>query len=123
MPSEPRQFLHSTQSTNLADLLERILDKGVVISGDIKIKLVDIELLTIQIRLVICSVDRAIELGMDWWRQVPQFQGDPSKANAALAPAEELQQLRQRLADLEAQFANSRPEATPVPAGIEGPKP
>ena len=50
---------HSVQSTNLADLLERILDKGVVIAGDIKIKLVDVELLTIQLRLVICSVDKA----------------------------------------------------------------
>jgi hypothetical protein len=120
MPNEPRQFIHSTQSTNLADLLERILDKGVVISGDIRIKLVDIELLTIQIRLVICSVDRAIELGMDWWRQVPQFQGDPARATTALPPAEELAQLRQRLAELEAQLAAAK---APTPASIEGPKP
>lgn len=119
MPNEPRQFIHSTQSTNLADLLERILDKGVVISGDIRIKLVDIELLTIQIRLVICSVDRAIELGMDWWRQVPQFQGDPARATGALPPAEELAQLRQRLAELEAQLAAAK---APPPAGIEGPR-
>ena len=53
----------SIQSTNLADLLERILDKGIVIAGDIKIRLVEVELLTIQIRLVICSVDKAKELG------------------------------------------------------------
>jgi hypothetical protein len=64
---------HSIASTNLADLLERILDKGVVIAGDIKIKLVDVELLTIQIRLVICSVDKAREMGMDWWVNNPAF--------------------------------------------------
>lgn len=65
---------HSIQSTNLADLLERVLDKGIVIAGDIKIKLVDVELLTIQIRLVVCSVDKAKEIGMDWWTNNPAFQ-------------------------------------------------
>ncbi len=64
---------HSVESTNLADLLERVLDKGIVIAGDIKIKLVDVELLTIQIRLVICSVDKAKEIGIDWWANNPAF--------------------------------------------------
>lgn len=64
---------HSVQSATLADVLERVLDKGLVIAGDIKIKLVDIELLTIQIRLVIASVDKARELGMDWWARHPDF--------------------------------------------------
>ncbi len=64
---------HSIATTNLADLLERILDKGIVIAGDIKINLVDIELLSIQIRLVICSVDKAKEMGMDWWVNNPVF--------------------------------------------------
>ena len=68
-----RTFQHSTESTNLADLLERLLDKGIVIAGDIKIKLVDVELLTIQIRLVVCSVDKAVEMGMDWWVNNPAF--------------------------------------------------
>jgi hypothetical protein len=54
-------------TTNLADLLERILDKGIVIAGDITINLVDIELLTIKVRLLIASVDKAREIGMDWW--------------------------------------------------------
>jgi hypothetical protein len=75
---------HSVDSTNLADLLERILDKGVVIAGDITIKLVEVELLTIQLRLVICSVDKARELGLDWWN----YNGRPdrlaSERNAAL---------------------------------------
>ena len=64
---------HSVQSATLGDVLERVLDKGVVIAGDIKIKLVDIELLTIQIRLVIASVDKAKEIGIDWWQSNPAF--------------------------------------------------
>ncbi len=68
-----RRARHSVESTNLADLLERILDKGIVIAGDIRINLVDVELLTIQIRLVICSVDKAREMGMDWWVNNPAF--------------------------------------------------
>lgn len=71
---------HATNSTNLADLLERVLDKGVVIAGDIKIKLVEIELLTIQIRLVVCSVERAIQMGMDWWQR------DPNLSSLAASP-------------------------------------
>jgi hypothetical protein len=68
-----RAAQHSIESTNLADLLERLLDKGIVIAGDIKIKLVDVELLTIQIRLVVCSVDKAKEIGIDWWVNNPAF--------------------------------------------------
>ncbi|HLH45700.1 MAG TPA: gas vesicle protein [Acidimicrobiales bacterium] len=58
-------------TTNLADLLERILDKGIVIAGDISISLVDVELLTIKLRLLIASVDKAQEMGIDWWRSDP----------------------------------------------------
>ncbi len=68
-----RTAQHSVESTNIADLLERILDKGIVIAGDIKISLVDIELLSVQLRLVICSVDKAKEMGMDWWVNNPVF--------------------------------------------------
>jgi hypothetical protein len=80
---------HSIQSTNLADLLERILDKGVVIAGDIKIKLVDVELLTLQIRLVICSVEKAREIGLDWWVNNGAFNslGRPSAREEAESPA------------------------------------
>jgi hypothetical protein len=68
-----RHIEHSTSGATLADLLERILDKGIVIAGDIKVKIVDIELLTIQIRLLICSVDKAREIGVDWWVNHPAF--------------------------------------------------
>lgn len=64
---------HGVQSSTLSDVLERVLYKGIVIAGDIKVKLVDIELLSIQIRLVICSVDKAREMGMDWWVNNPIF--------------------------------------------------
>lgn len=67
MGKQHATITQSTNSATIADILERILDKGLVIAGDIKIKLVDIELLTIQIRLMIASVERAKELGMDWW--------------------------------------------------------
>jgi hypothetical protein len=64
---------HSTSSTTVADLLERLLDKGVVVAGDIRVKLVEVELLTLEIRLLICSVDKAVEMGLDWWRGNPAF--------------------------------------------------
>ena len=71
--SHTRAVAQSVQSATLADLLERILDKGIVIAGDIRIRLVEVELLTIQIRLVVCSVDKAKEMGMDWWVNNPAF--------------------------------------------------
>jgi hypothetical protein len=58
---------HSVNSTGLADILERVLDKGIVIAGDIKIQIADIDLLTIKIRLLIASVDKAKEIGINWW--------------------------------------------------------
>jgi len=89
---------HSIESTNLADLLERVLDKGIVIAGDIKIKLVDVELLTIQIRLLICSVDKAKEMGIDWWVSNPAFS---STAQSKLQ-ADSFAKLEERLTKLEA---------------------
>ncbi len=75
---------HGVNSSTLADVLERVLDKGIIIAGDIKVKLVDIELLSLQIRLVICSVDKAREMGMDWWVNNPVF--SRGLAPTALAP-------------------------------------
>jgi hypothetical protein len=95
---------HSTNSTSVADLLERVLDKGIVIAGDIRIKLVDIELLTIQLRLVICSVDKAREMGIDWWSENAMFSGLSSRAPAPALPAQSVSPtlaLEDRLARLE----------------------
>ena len=97
MPSA-QPMIHSVESANLADLLERILDKGVVIAGDISIKLVDVELLTIQLRLVICSVDKARELGLDWWRQTGRTaRPEPERDATIEAMGERLGRLEQAL--------------------------
>ncbi len=93
-----RAITQSTQSTSLADLLERVLDKGIVIAGDIKIKLVEVELLTIQLRLVICSVDKAKEMGMDWWVNNPAFDRHARQE----LNGDHLGELEKRLAALEA---------------------
>ncbi len=65
---------HGVQSSTLADVLERVLDKGVVVAGDVRVRIADIELIAIQIRLVVCSVDKAREMGMDWWVNNPTYQ-------------------------------------------------
>jgi hypothetical protein len=63
----------SINSSGLADILERVLDKGVVIAGDIKIQIADIDLITIKIRLLVCSVDKALEMGINWWQEDPSL--------------------------------------------------
>ena len=85
----------SPQPANLADILERVLDKGIVIAGDIQINLLDIELLTIKLRLLVASVDKAKELGIDWW------EGDPSLSGQARALQQENEMLKARLERLE----------------------
>jgi len=81
--------------TNLADLLERVLDKGIVIAGDIRVNLLDIELLTIKIRLLVVSVDKAKEMGIDWWRNDPMLSSGEQDLQA------ENRELRRRLEALE----------------------
>jgi len=83
------------QPANLADVLERVLDKGIVIAGDIRVNLLDIELLTIKIRLLVASVDKAAEMGIDWWRNDPMFN------SRAADVAAENRELRQRIRELE----------------------
>lgn len=95
---QQRNLSHAVESSTLADVLERVLDKGIVIAGDIRVKLVDIELLSIQIRLVICSVDKAKEMGMDWWVNNPIFRPDTQHEIAQAS----LTSLEERLASLEA---------------------
>src|SRR5213082_3460924 len=76
---------------NLADILERVLDKGIVIAGDIRVNLLDIELLTIKIRLLVASVDKAREMGIDWWEH------DPTLSSGQRDLANENRQLRERI--------------------------
>ena len=94
-----------TEQTNLADILERVLDKGIVIAGDIQINLLDIELLTIKLRLLIASVDRAREMGINWWesdaslhRLGPGEDVEPSQLE------QQNRELRERLERLERQL-------------------
>ncbi|HWC21740.1 MAG TPA: gas vesicle protein [Flexivirga sp.] len=95
---------------NLADILERVLDKGIVIAGDIRINLLDIELLTIRIRLLVASVDKAQEMGIDWWRRDPMLSGETDLAD-------ENKQLRQRIEALEAGRQDSRTGADTKESG------
>lgn len=101
---------HSLQAVGLADILERVLDKGIVIAGDITISLVEVELLNIRLRLVVASVDRAMSMGINWW------QSDPHLNARARELAEENRLLRARLDRLEAAVA---PPLEPSPAGQE----
>jgi len=105
--AQQRSMLHATESSTLADVLERVLDKGIVIAGDIRVKLVDIELLSIQIRLVICSVDKAKEMGMDWWVNNPIFQRGENRETLASS----LTSIEERMARLEASFTKEETRA------------
>ena len=89
---------------SLIDLLDRVLDKGVVIAGDIRINLLDIELLTIKIRLLIASVDKAREMGIDWWQHDPQLSSDARKRQEKLDKDHETRELRERVRQLESQL-------------------
>jgi hypothetical protein len=94
----PDQIVHAIETTNLADILERILDKGIVIAGDIKISIADVDLLTIKIRLLVASVDKAMEMGINWW-QTDGFLSSKAKESEL---AEENVALKKRLDRLEA---------------------
>jgi hypothetical protein len=95
MPRGGGGAVANPQPANLADILERVLDKGIVIAGDIQVNLLDIELLTIKLRLVVASLDTAREVGIDWWENDPWLTG--KKSNLEL----ENERLRARLDRLE----------------------
>ena len=85
----------ATQTTNLAELLERVLDKGIIIAGDITVSLGEIELLNIKVRLLVASIDKAQEIGINWW------QSDPALSSHARKLEDENRMLRERLERLE----------------------
>jgi gas vesicle protein GvpA/GvpJ/GvpM family len=87
--------LSSPKSTNLGDILERVLDTGIVIAGDIRVNLLDIELLTIKLRLVVASLETAKEAGIDWWENDPWLSGKSSQLQL------ENERLRERIEQLE----------------------
>lgn len=98
------------QPQGLVDILDKILDKGLVVAGDVKVSLANVELLTIQLRLVICSIDKAEAIGINWWRSDRFYSADPRAVQAA-----EYDELRNRIADLERQLT-----ARELPAGKPG---
>jgi Gas vesicle protein len=93
----PEPYGQSGGGASLADILERVLDKGLVIAGDIRINLLDIELLTIKLRLIVASVDKAKEMGIDWWETDPALSSKARRDELARENAE----LRVQLAELE----------------------
>src|SRR5438874_5208475 len=93
------QPTNHNRASGLVDVLDRVLDKGLAVAGDIKVSLAEVELLTIRIRLIVCSIDKAQEIGLDWWKYDPHFA--PGRAGAVSEGAE----LRRQLAALEEKVA------------------
>lgn len=98
------------RATGLVDVLDRVLDKGLVIAGDIKVSLAEVELLTIRIRLLVCSLDKAQEIGLDWWRYDRDL--SPGAQRSAMADHEalraQIQQLERKVDALTAPTARRR---------------
>ena len=94
MTIDHRRF-SETQSATLVDLLDRVLDKGLVVAGDVSISLANVELLTIRVRLLVCSIDKAEQIGLNWWKYEQRLVG---------ADGDEVRRLRARVAELEQQI-------------------
>ena len=103
------------QPDSLADVLERVLDKGIVIAGDIVVNILDIELLTLKLRLFISSAETAREMGLDWWSHDPFFSGRRDELPADGNGTAEVEALRERVAALEEELRRHRPELTDAP--------
>ena len=88
------------RSTGLVDVLDRVLDKGLVVAGDIKVSLAEVELLTIRIRLLICSIDKAEQIGLDWWKFDHHLSPGKQKLSA------ENEELRKQVRALERRLAS-----------------
>ncbi|MFL6212214.1 MAG: gas vesicle protein [Pyrinomonadaceae bacterium] len=106
--SSERSSLITARPPGLVDVLDRILDKGLVIAGDIKVSLANVELLTLQIRLLVCSIDKAEQIGLNWWRYDTNLTTRAERAEA------ENVELRERLAELEREVRQLT--APPAPA-------
>jgi hypothetical protein len=101
-PTQPR-------ATSLVDILDRVLDKGLVVAGDIRVSLANVELLTVRIRLLVCSIDKAEEIGLDWWRRDSFL-----SSQAELVEPEEMAALRARVGALERQLTAPTDTARPA---------
>ena len=101
MSLEPRR---AYQGTNLVDILDRILDKGLVVAGDVRISLANVELLTIRIRLLVCSIDKAEQIGLNWWRYDRSLVTQEETETTILRLERRIAELEQRLARAEAPY-------------------
>jgi hypothetical protein len=90
------------ETTTLADLLDRVLDKGLVVAGDISVSLANVELLTIRIRLLVCSIDKAEQIGLNWWRYDRELTKRDGEDQTAIG------RLEKRIAELERELERSR---------------
>ncbi len=97
-----RRMHDGETSATLVDLLDRVLDKGLVVAGDVSISLANVELLTIRIRLLVCSIDKAEQIGLNWWKYEPRLAHRDGPAVAA----SDVTRLEARIADLEKRLAN-----------------
>ena len=98
-----------TRTHGLVDILDRVLDKGLVIAGDIKVNLANVELLTIQIRLLVCSIDKAEQIGLNWWRTDPRLSTAGAAAVVASADLEQrLERMERRLEQIAERSEASR---------------
>lgn len=101
--------IEQRQPQGLVDILDKILDKGLVVAGDIKVSLANVELLTIQLRLVICSIDKAEAIGINWWRSDRFYSGEAKAISAG-----EYDALKRRITDLEQRLSvRSAPQRKP----------
>jgi hypothetical protein len=120
MSSTPqRRSARLPQSDTLADILERVLETGIVVAGDIRVNLNDVELLTIQIRLLVCSVDKADEMGIDWWKNA-DYLSRAGKSRAEESDEQDddaLEAVNQRLARLERRLEALADEDDAAPDG------
>ena len=116
MIADPRRSLGPPTSTSLVDILDRVLDKGLVVAGDIRVSLANIELLTIRIRLLVCSVDKATEIGLDWWRR------DGFLSSTAAEQAEATAALQARVAALEQRLTYDQLSDVPPPPTRRSPR-
>src|SRR5436309_12104544 len=101
-----RRSAAQPSAVTLVDILDKVLDKGLVVVGDIRVSLANVELLTVQVRLLLCSIDKATEIGLDWWRR-DRFLGGGDQEEAITA-------LRERVTALERQLAAP---SSPPPTG------
>jgi len=102
-------------ATNLVDILDRVLDKGLVVAGDIRISLANVELLTIRIRLLVCSIDKAEQIGLNWWRYDQSLVHPTSNGHQE----EAIERLEARIAELESQLQQRSIDA-PAPTTRPG---